>query len=84
KLKMKSNKDYYMDPNFLPQKVTMARLREILDTHDISYTGKEKKAGLIKIFNTQIQPLIPSLREKEMKNQSLSESIATSSGISSQ
>ncbi|CAG8591700.1 2296_t:CDS:2, partial [Cetraspora pellucida] len=80
---MKSNKDYYMDSNFLPQKVTMARLREILDAHDISYNGKEKKAGLVEIFNTQIRPLIPSLREKEMKNQSLMENIATSSGTSS-
>ncbi|CAG8668195.1 8354_t:CDS:2, partial [Cetraspora pellucida] len=51
--------------------------------HDIRYNGKEKKAGLVKIFNTQIRPLIPSLREKEMKNQSLMENIATSSGTSS-
>ncbi|CAG8618860.1 4296_t:CDS:2, partial [Scutellospora calospora] len=75
---MESYKDYYMDPNFLPQKVTMVQLREILDTHNISYTGKEKKAGLIEIFNTNIRPLIPSLREKEMKNQ-LKKNIATSS-----
>ncbi|CAG8731483.1 16409_t:CDS:1, partial [Racocetra fulgida] len=61
----------------------MARLREILDAHDISYNGKERKAGLVEIFNTQIRPLIPSLREKEMKNQSLKENKATSSGASS-
>ncbi|CAG8743906.1 24642_t:CDS:2, partial [Dentiscutata erythropus] len=60
---MNSYKDY-MDPGFQPQIITIARLREILDAHNIHYTGREKKAGLIRIFNTQIRPLIP-LREKE-------------------
>ncbi|CAG8492872.1 5193_t:CDS:2 [Gigaspora margarita] len=58
-------KDYYMDPGFLPQKVTMARLREILGEHSVHYTGSEKKAELVELFNKHILPLVPSLRKKE-------------------
>ncbi|CAG8690798.1 24245_t:CDS:2 [Gigaspora margarita] len=54
---MNSYKDY-MNPGFQPQKITIARLREILDAHNIHYTGREKKAGLIRIFNTQVRPLV--------------------------
>ncbi|CAG8491137.1 1420_t:CDS:2 [Cetraspora pellucida] len=60
-------KDYFLDPGFLPQKVTMARLREILGEHNVHYTGNEKKAELVELFNKQIKPLIPSLREKEQE-----------------
>ncbi|CAG8443749.1 951_t:CDS:10 [Cetraspora pellucida] len=60
-------KDYYLDPGFLPQKVTMARLREILGEHNVHYTGNEKKAELVELFNKQIKPLIPSLREQEQE-----------------
>ncbi|CAG8645630.1 8257_t:CDS:2, partial [Scutellospora calospora] len=61
---------YYMDPDFLPQKVTMARLREILGEHNVHYTGSEKKADLVALFDSSIRPLIPSLRkrEEELKN----------------
>ncbi|RIB06636.1 Man1-Src1p-C-terminal domain-containing protein [Gigaspora rosea] len=61
---MNSYKDY-LDPGFKPQKITIARLREILDAHNIHYTGREKKAGLIRIFNTQVRPLI-RVKETEL------------------
>ncbi|CAG8578949.1 28080_t:CDS:2, partial [Racocetra persica] len=73
---MGSYDDYYMNPKFDPQKVTIAQLREILDAHNVLYTGGEKKADLIRIFNKHVRPLIPSLLEKKtraskIKNDSL-------------
>ncbi|CAG8652909.1 19027_t:CDS:2, partial [Cetraspora pellucida] len=57
--------DDYMNSKFDPQKITIAQLREILDTHNVHYTGGERKADLIRKFNKHIRPLIPSLREKK-------------------
>ncbi|CAG8563314.1 7745_t:CDS:2, partial [Racocetra fulgida] len=64
---MGSYDDYYMNPKFDPQKVTIAQLREILDAHNVHYTSGEKKADLIRIFNKHVRPLIPSLREKKTR-----------------
>ncbi|CAG8691033.1 11176_t:CDS:2, partial [Acaulospora morrowiae] len=66
---MDSFKDYYMDPDFDPRKVTIPRLREIFLLNGVHYTGNERKADLVSMFEDHIRPRIPELRreEKELK-----------------
>ena len=59
---MSDNESEYLAPGFDPSSLTVARLRNILVSNNVTYPASAKKAQLVDLFNQQIAPTTGRLR----------------------
>ena len=65
----------YLDADFNPKDSKMAELRKILTENRVEYPNKAKKSVLVKLFNDDVKPRVPELREKQKNVKPTSEGI---------
>jgi hypothetical protein len=76
----------YLQPEFEASSLTVARLRNVLLTHGISYPSSSKKADLVATFNEQLKPQARKILAARRRTQRSSKGIedAASASIGSQ
>jgi hypothetical protein len=76
----------YLQPEFDASSLTVARLRNVLLTHGISYPSSSKKADLVGIFDQQLKPQARKILAARRRTQRSSKGIedAASTQIESQ
>jgi hypothetical protein len=65
----------YLQPDFDPTSLTVARLRNVLLTHGVSWPSSAKKAELVQLFNTELKPRARKILTQRRKTQRSSKGI---------
>jgi hypothetical protein len=72
----------YLQPEFDASSLTVARLRNVLLTHSISYPSSSKKAELVGIFDQQLKPQARKILAARRRTQRSSKGIEDAASIS--
>jgi hypothetical protein len=72
----------YLQPEFEASSLTVARLRNVLLTHGISYPSSSKKAELVGIFDQQLKPQARRILAARRRTQRSSKGIEDAASVS--
>ena len=59
----------YLEPGFNPASLTVAQLLGLLSFHDIKYPTPYTKTKLVQVFNDELKPQTPQLRQERLSRQ---------------